>query len=63
MAQEALTRLFSHFLPDAAEDGLVLMENKKWSTAARRNDLLAVLLESDSRRLAEDLLAEVGIKR
>jgi len=59
MAQEALTRFFSLFLPDAAEDGFALMENKKWSTATRRNDMLAVLLESDSRRLAEDLLAEV----
>jgi hypothetical protein len=58
-AQQALTRFFGHFLPDAAEDGFALMENKKWSTATRRDNMLAVVLESDSRQLAADLLAEI----
>jgi hypothetical protein len=58
-AQEALARYFRHFLPDAGQDGFALMENKKWSTATRRNGMLAVLLESDSRQLGEDLLGEI----
>jgi hypothetical protein len=62
-AQEAHARYFRHFLPDAGQDGYAVMENEKWSTATRRNDMLAVLLESDSRQLAEDLLAEVWVGR
>ncbi len=62
-AQEAFTRFFTDFLPDADKDGFALMENEKWSTATRRNAMLAIVLESDSRQLAKDLLAEVWTNR
>jgi hypothetical protein len=62
-AQEAFTRFFTDFLPDADQDGFALMENEKWSTMTRRKGMLAVLLESNDRQLAKDLLAEIWSNR
>ncbi len=59
-AQEASAGFFRHVLPDADQDGFALLENEKWSAATCRGALLAIVLESDSRHLAEELLGEIG---
>ena len=55
-AAKALSSLLRHYLPDADPQGLALLENGKWSAAAVKGRLLASVFESDSRKLAEDLL-------
>ena len=58
-AAEALARFLRHYLPEADSKGLVLLENGKWSTAALKGKLLAVVLEADSRQLAKGILKRV----
>ena len=58
-AQEAHRTFRSHYLPEAEGEGAVLLENGKWSAASRAGKYLAVVLEADSRHLAEGLLGEV----
>ncbi|NVM26221.1 MAG: hypothetical protein HWN70_09965 [Desulfobacterales bacterium] len=55
-AAKALAGFLRHYLPEADSTGVVLLENKKWSGAAVKGKLLAVVLEADSRRLAKSLL-------
>lgn len=58
-AAEARTSFFMHYLPDADPIGVALLEDGKWSAAAVKDGLLAVVLESDTRQLAESLLKKV----
>ncbi|UCG11837.1 MAG: hypothetical protein JSU72_15140 [Deltaproteobacteria bacterium] len=58
-ASAAHRSLLRHYLPEADSNGVVLLEDGKWSAAAFKNKLLTVVLEADSRPLAEDLLREV----
>jgi hypothetical protein len=49
----------THYLPDADAKGFALLENKRWSAVSLNGELLAVVLEADSRLLAEGLLKEI----
>ncbi len=57
-AKEACSRFLSHYLPEAEGKGPLRLENGKWADASLKGRFLAVVLEADSRSLAEDLLAE-----
>ncbi|MGD9040794.1 MAG: hypothetical protein PVH82_14230, partial [Desulfobacteraceae bacterium] len=59
IAEKAHKRFLSTYLPEAVSTGPVLLENSKWSAAAQRGRLLVIVLEADSRGLAETLLNEV----
>jgi hypothetical protein len=57
MAQASFVR---HYLPDADPSGMALLEDKKWCAANSRGDTLAIVLESESRNLAQELLQRVN---
>ena len=57
-AQASLAGFRKHYLPDADPSGVARLENGKWSAVRLHDRLLAVVLESDSRQLAENLLTE-----
>ncbi|MGD2126910.1 MAG: hypothetical protein PVG99_12575 [Desulfobacteraceae bacterium] len=57
-AAGAHASFLTHYLPDADSRGFALLENKKWSAAGLKKELIAVILEADSRELAESLLKE-----
>lgn len=59
-AIEAHKKFLGHYLPEAEGTTAILLENGKWSAASRKGGLLAVVLEADSRPLAEGLLKEVS---
>jgi len=48
-----------HYLPNADAAGTTRLENGKWAAASRRDRLLVIVLEADSRVLAESLTQEV----
>ncbi len=58
-AEEARKRFASAYIPEGGEGAPVLLENRKWSAAARKGKLLPVVLDADSRTLVEDLLHDV----
>ncbi len=58
-AAEAHKTFLRYYLPEAEPPGVVLLEDGKWSGAGFKDTLLTVVLEADSRALAEDLLKEV----
>lgn len=58
-AAEAHKTLLRHYLPEAKSTGAVLLEDGKWSATGLKNKFLTVVLEADTRRLAENLLREV----
>jgi hypothetical protein len=58
-AAEAHKTLLHHYLPEAKSTGAVLLEDGKWSATGLKNKFLTVVLEADTRPLAEDLLREV----
>ncbi len=58
-AQGAHEAFRSQYLPEARKEGAVRLENGKWSATSRTGNYLAVVLEADSRQLAEGLLEEV----
>jgi hypothetical protein len=58
-AAESLTRFLKSYLPDAGDTGTAQLENKKWAAAAVKGPLLGVVLESDSRKLAESLIEAI----
>jgi len=58
-ATKSLAGFIRHYLPDADQNGIALMENGKWSAAGVKDRLLAIVLEADSRQLAENLLKDV----
>ena len=59
-AAEAHKTLLHHYLPEAKFAGAVLLEDGKWSATERKNTFLTVVLEADTRPLAENLLREVS---
>jgi hypothetical protein len=58
-ARESVTGFRRHYLPDADDGGVARLENGKWSAVRLQGRLLAIVLEADSRPLAEKLLKEV----
>jgi hypothetical protein len=63
IAQKARERFLKIYLADAKPDadsaGTTLLENGKWAAIRGQKFLLAVVLEADSRELAQDLLRKV----
>jgi hypothetical protein len=59
IAARSLANFLKHYLPDADKSGIALVENGKWTAVRLKNQWLAVILEADSRKLAEDLLKNV----
>ena len=58
-ASLAYKDLLTHYLPDADAKGFALLENKKWSAVSLSGELLAIVLEADTKPLAEWLLKEI----
>jgi len=58
-AAEAHKTLLRHYLPEAKSTRAVLLEDGKWSATGLKNKFLTVVLEADTRPLAENLLREV----
>ncbi|MDH3558532.1 MAG: hypothetical protein OES18_22025, partial [Deltaproteobacteria bacterium] len=56
MAAEAHKGLLNHYLPEAKSTAAVLLEDGKWSATGLKNKFLVVVLEADTRPLAENLL-------
>ena len=59
-AAEAHKTLLHHYLPEAKTTAAVLLEDGKWSATGRKNTFLTLVLEADTRTLAENLLREVS---
>jgi hypothetical protein len=59
MAEKSWAAFLKHYLPDANKKGMALLENNKWAAININERLLAIVLEADSRRLAEQLLDNV----
>ena len=57
VAKKSLKDFFKHYLPDVDKTGFAEIENGKFAAAFLKDKLLTIILESDSRRLAERLLA------
>lgn len=58
-AKAAHKSFLKHYLPEAGTSDPVMLENKKWSAVRLKDKLLAVVLEADSKKLAESLLGNV----
>ena len=58
-AAESRQRFLRFYMPDADPSGMALLENGKWAAVKGQKQLLAVVLEADSRELAENLLQKV----
>jgi hypothetical protein len=58
-AAKAHKRFLKTYLPEASSRSPVQIEDTKWSATALRRELLAIVLEADSRGLAESLLKEI----
>ena len=58
-AEKAYGSFLKHYLPEAGTSDPVMLENKKWAAARLKDKLLAVVLEADSRKLAQSLLKKV----
>jgi len=56
MAKKSLNGFLRHYLPDADKTGYAEIENGKFAAIFLKDKLLAIILESDSRQLAERLL-------
>jgi hypothetical protein len=57
---KAHTRLLRHYLPEANENGkVVMLENRKWSGTKLKGRLLAVIFDANSQELANELLREI----
>ena len=57
VAKKSLNAFSKHYLPDADKTGFAEIEDGKFAAAFLKDKLLTIILESDSRRLAEKLLA------
>ncbi|MGD2184724.1 MAG: hypothetical protein PVI71_01300 [Desulfobacterales bacterium] len=55
-AKKSRDRFLKHYLTDADKMGMAVLEDGKWAAACLKNRLLAIVLEADSRQLAEHLL-------
>ena len=60
-ASNAFTNFNRHYLEQGGKNGLVVLENNKWSGSKIRGRLLVIVLEADSRQLAEILLETIQI--
>ena len=58
-ATHAHIQFSRHYLGETGKNGLVLLENQKWSGARVSKRLLIIVLEADKRPLAEKLLKTV----
>ncbi|NNL76813.1 MAG: hypothetical protein HKO68_10805 [Desulfobacterales bacterium] len=58
-AENSRVSFFKHYLPDADRTGAVLLENGKWAALKQKERLLAIVLEAESRKLAERLLKHI----
>ena len=56
VAKKSFNAFSKHYLPDADKNGFAEIENGKFAAAFLKDKLLTIVLESDSRRLAEKLL-------
>ena len=59
MAVKSRAAFLKHYLSDADKKGMGLLENNKWAAININKKLLVIVLEADSRRLAEQLLDNV----
>ena len=55
-AVKARNLFLKHYLSDADKEGMAKLEDGKWAAASLKNGLLIIVLESDSRQMAENLL-------
>jgi len=58
-AAGAYTSFLKHYLGDADKDGIAMLENDTWCAAKVNERLLMIVLEADSRQLADRLLKAV----
>ncbi len=58
-AAKSLKRFLHGYLQNAGDNGISLLENKKWAAVVLKGSLLAVVLQSDSRQFAESLLRAI----
>jgi len=58
-AAGAYTSFMKHYLGDADKDGMAMLENNTWCAAKVNDRLLMIVLEADSRQLADGLLRAV----
>lgn len=58
-AEKGYRRFLEAYLPEASSTSPVLLENAKWSATHLKGELLAIVLEADSRGLAESFIKEV----
>jgi hypothetical protein len=58
-AAGAYTSFLKHYLGDADKDGMAMLENNTWCAAKVNDRLLMIVLEADSRQLADGLLRAV----
>ena len=61
-AAGAYTSFLKHYLSDANKNGMAMLENNKWCAAKVRDRLLMIVLEADSRQLADKLINAVEQK-
>ena len=61
-AARAYITFLKHYLGDADKNGMAMLENNKWCAAEVRDRLLMIVLEADSRQLADGLLEAVKQK-
>lgn len=62
-AIRSLRSFLKHYLPDADANYAALLENGKWSVAGIKAELLAIVLEANSRKFAHDLISRVFEKK
>jgi hypothetical protein len=58
-AGQSWAAFLKHYLPDANKLGAALLENGKWAAIIQKGDLLAIVLEADSKEFAEHLLEAI----
>lgn len=58
-AAKSRAGFLKHYIPDADQMGTALLENGKWAAIQGKGSLLAIVLEADSKQLAEHLLENV----
>jgi hypothetical protein len=59
IAANSRANFLKHYLPDADPSGAALLENGKWAAIRKKDRLVAIVLEADSRGLAEQILSNV----
>ena len=58
-AMQSQVSFLKHYLPDADSTGAALLEDGKWAAVKRKKQLLTIVLDADSRELADRLLKSV----